>query len=151
MNVNNPSASAHIRVLPCRCRRMRCEERAKLGQKRNTLLTASHSFRSSPGGSLTASLRFPLPRVASICFLSCAPCIVKKKIKESDESLQSNHGCLYTNTREARKRRYQWSLCIIGVTRQFWSKMPGPPTKLGNNNGPSSLEQISCYKSFFIF
>ncbi len=38
------------------------------------LLTASHSKRSSPGGRRTASLKFPLPRVASMCFRSWAPC-----------------------------------------------------------------------------
>lgn len=47
------------------------------------LLTASHSFASSPGGSLTASLRFPLPKVASMCFLNCAPCIEEKKQKKN--------------------------------------------------------------------
>lgn len=38
------------------------------------LLTASHSLRSSPIGSRTASRRFPLPRVASMCFFSGKPC-----------------------------------------------------------------------------
>ena len=42
-------------------------------ETREILFTASHSFKSSPGGSLTASLRFPLPRVASISFLNWAP------------------------------------------------------------------------------
>lgn len=32
------------------------------------LFTASHSLKSSPGGNFTASLRLPLPKVASICF-----------------------------------------------------------------------------------
>ena len=37
-----------------------------------SLLTAIHSFRSSPSGSWTASFRFPLPRVAAACFImSC--------------------------------------------------------------------------------
>lgn len=43
------------------------------------LFTASHSLGSSPGGSRTASLKFPLPKVASMCFWSCAPCIWIKK------------------------------------------------------------------------
>lgn len=34
------------------------------------LLTAIHSLRSSPSGSITACLRLPLPRVASACFRS---------------------------------------------------------------------------------
>ncbi|BAS84652.1 Os03g0409500, partial [Oryza sativa Japonica Group] len=34
---------------------------------KNLLLTASHSLRSSPIGRRTASRRFPLPRVASMC------------------------------------------------------------------------------------
>lgn len=34
------------------------------------LLTAIHSFRSSPSGSMTACLKFPLPSVASACFSS---------------------------------------------------------------------------------
>jgi len=38
------------------------------------VLTASHSFKSSPGGSCTASLMLPLPRVASICRLRVKPC-----------------------------------------------------------------------------
>lgn len=44
------------------------------GGREIILLTASHSLKSSPGGNLTASLKFPLPKVASICCLSCAPC-----------------------------------------------------------------------------
>lgn len=35
-----------------------------------SLLTAIHSLRSSPSGSMTACLRFPLPSVASACFSS---------------------------------------------------------------------------------
>lgn len=41
----------------------------------NLLLTASHSLRSSPGGNRTASLKFPLPKVESMCFFNCTPCI----------------------------------------------------------------------------
>lgn len=41
--------------------------------KKSTVFTASHSLMSSPGGSRTASLKFPLPRVASICLCSWAP------------------------------------------------------------------------------
>jgi len=33
------------------------------------LLTATHSFRSSPSGSMTASRRFPEPNVAAACFI----------------------------------------------------------------------------------
>lgn len=51
-------------------------EKRFCGKDKELLFTASHSFRSSPGGSLTASLRFPLPRVASMCFRSWAPCII---------------------------------------------------------------------------
>jgi hypothetical protein len=43
--------------------------------KKSLLLTASHSLSSSPGGSRTASLKLPLPKVASICFFSCTPYI----------------------------------------------------------------------------
>lgn len=43
--------------------------------ERDWLLTASHSLASSPGGSRTASLKLPLPKVASICCRSCAPYI----------------------------------------------------------------------------
>lgn len=42
----------------------------KLNVAKNLLLTAIHSLRSSPSGSITACLRFPLPRVASACFKS---------------------------------------------------------------------------------
>jgi len=35
-----------------------------MGQVGGGLLTASHSFRSSPSGRMTACLRFPLPRTA---------------------------------------------------------------------------------------
>lgn len=35
----------------------------------NLLFTATHSFKSSPSGSITASLRFPLPKVAAACFI----------------------------------------------------------------------------------
>lgn len=51
-------------------KRKELEKKHKEGRMYNLLLTASHSFRSSPVGSLTASLKFPLPSVASICFLS---------------------------------------------------------------------------------
>uniref|UniRef100_A0A6B0UET4 Putative secreted protein n=1 Tax=Ixodes ricinus TaxID=34613 RepID=A0A6B0UET4_IXORI len=37
--------------------------------KKSTVLTATHSLRSSPSGSMTASLRFPLPSVAAACFI----------------------------------------------------------------------------------
>lgn len=33
------------------------------------LLTATHSFKSSPSGNITASLRFPEPSVAAACFI----------------------------------------------------------------------------------
>lgn len=36
----------------------------------HSLFTAIHSLRSSPSGSMTACLRFPLPSVASACFSS---------------------------------------------------------------------------------
>lgn len=36
----------------------------------NLLLTATHSFKSSPSGSITAIRRLPLPSVASACFSS---------------------------------------------------------------------------------
>lgn len=54
------------------------EEKGREGMY--VLLTASHSLISSPGGSLTASLKFPLPKVESMCCLNCAPCN-----KENDE------------------------------------------------------------------
>lgn len=41
--------------------------------KKSTVLTASHSLPSSPGGSLTASFKFPLPKVDTMCLWSCAP------------------------------------------------------------------------------
>lgn len=65
---------------------MHMHERWKGGEVERVLLTASHSLISSPGGSLTASLKFPLPNVASICFLNCAPCNCRKgeKTKEDD-------------------------------------------------------------------
>lgn len=40
----------------------------------HSLLTAIHSLRSSPSGSMTACLRFPLPSVASACFSSSYWC-----------------------------------------------------------------------------
>lgn len=39
------------------------------------LLTATHSLRSSPSGSNTASLRFPEPRVAAACFIRSYWCV----------------------------------------------------------------------------
>ena len=42
-----------------------------------TMLTAIHSLRSSPGGSLTASRRSPEPSVAWMCCLSCSPFFVR--------------------------------------------------------------------------
>lgn len=35
----------------------------------NLLLTATHSFKSSPSGNITASRKFPEPRVAAACFI----------------------------------------------------------------------------------
>jgi hypothetical protein len=53
------------------------------------LLTASHSKRSSPGGSRTASLKFPLPRVASMCFRSWAPCF-----QPAEQNMMTSKGSL---------------------------------------------------------
>ena len=39
------------------------------------LLTATHSLRSSPSGSITASRRFPLPSVAAACFIKSYWCV----------------------------------------------------------------------------
>ncbi|RNA18992.1 hypothetical protein BpHYR1_038873 [Brachionus plicatilis] len=38
------------------------------------LLTATHSFISSPSGSITASLRLPLPNVVEACFTRSKLC-----------------------------------------------------------------------------
>ncbi|CAL5364093.1 unnamed protein product [Camellia sinensis] len=59
--------------------------------KKSTVLTASHSLASSPGGSLTASLRFPLPNVASMCFLSCAP-LLRAKCPLVPAQTEETHG-----------------------------------------------------------
>jgi hypothetical protein len=53
------------------------------------LLTASHSKRSSPGGRRTASLKFPLPRVASMCFRSWAPCF-----QPAEQNMMTSKGSL---------------------------------------------------------
>lgn len=36
----------------------------------NLLLTATHSFKSSPSGNITANLKFPEPKVAAACFIN---------------------------------------------------------------------------------
>lgn len=41
----------------------------------NILFTATHSFRSSPSGNMTASRKFPLPRVAAACFIKSYWCV----------------------------------------------------------------------------
>lgn len=41
----------------------------KLCKKHDLLLTATHSFKSSPSGSATAFLKFPDPNVAAACFM----------------------------------------------------------------------------------
>lgn len=38
-------------------------------QEYNILLTATHSLRSSPSGSMTARRKFPEPKVAAACFI----------------------------------------------------------------------------------
>lgn len=43
--------------------------------KKSTVLTATHSLRSSPSGSMTASLKFPDPRVAAACFIKSCWCV----------------------------------------------------------------------------
>ena len=40
-----------------------------------SLFTATHSFKSSPSGSITASRRFPLPSVAAACFIRSYWCV----------------------------------------------------------------------------
>jgi hypothetical protein len=41
----------------------------ELHMKEHSLLTATHSFWSSPSGSITANLRLPDPSVAAACFI----------------------------------------------------------------------------------
>lgn len=60
--------------MPVICMRKQEERGRERERGGDVLLTASHSLISSPGGSLTASLKFPLPNVESMCCLSCAPC-----------------------------------------------------------------------------
>jgi hypothetical protein len=49
------------------CKKNVYKLRAKLG---DVLLTATHSLRSSPSGSITASRKLPEPKVAAACFIS---------------------------------------------------------------------------------
>lgn len=46
------------------------QETGQKGKYLGLLLTATHSFKSSPSGNMTAIRRFPLPSVASACFNS---------------------------------------------------------------------------------
>lgn len=78
-----------------------------MNQKRILLLTASHSFGSSPGGSRTASLRFPLPRVASMCFRSCAPWMRQNSGRKIHQS--------YAAIRKSRNR----SLCSMMIQKEM--------------------------------
>jgi len=80
MQSNRPAHSSKIiiarvsreRSLHCNCCRIygRRGKETERGGEKDVLFTASHSFKSSPGGSLTASLRFPLPSVASMSCLN---------------------------------------------------------------------------------
>lgn len=50
------------------------KEGGKIRWNWRLLLTATHSFKSSPSGNMTAMRRFPLPSVASACFNSSYWC-----------------------------------------------------------------------------
>merc|ERR1719154_76592 len=43
--------------------------------KKSTVLTAIHSFKSSPSGNCTADRKFPDPRVAAACFIRSYWCV----------------------------------------------------------------------------
>ena len=58
--------------------------RKKKGSRMNSLLTASHSLRSSPTGRRTTSRRLQLPRVASMCLFSFMLCVRTVQIWWSD-------------------------------------------------------------------
>lgn len=44
-------------------------------KKDDLLLTATHSFKSSPSGSITANRKFPEPNVAAACFIKSYWCV----------------------------------------------------------------------------
>lgn len=96
---------------------------------------------SSPGGSLTASIRLPCPSVASICRFSCSP--YNRTQGELDRAQQSRHGCLLMSYMQHLGSHWCVLLrseCLGGVPAEC---MPGYQHQLCNGEDAHELDCLT--------
>ena len=116
------------------------------------LFTATHSFRSSPSGSITACLKFPLPRVAAACFIKsywCVPsgmCFFGLKVLLFRLPLQTKdkkiilHNCVHWTVQHQVVR-------VIGLHKIYKISLQrtGELHQLFDKKKVHSLTQRTCY------